>query len=81
MKIKICTWNKCLDKFSEYIVKRIKNDKNRFNLNTVEIEEVSCMWNCDNAPVIIIDNEKIEKINPLKASEILNKKLKEQKWK
>lgn len=77
MKIKVCVWWKCLDNFSEYIVLRLKNDKKRFNLKNVEIEEVGCMWKCNEWPNLSIWKEIFTRLNPLKASEILNKKLKE----
>ena len=76
MKIKICTWKICSGRFSEYIIDRIKNDKNRFNLKNVEIEEMACTWKCKDWPNVIIDNEVFSRMNPLKTSELLFKKLK-----
>jgi hypothetical protein len=33
----------CSERFSEYIITRIKNDETRFNLKDIEIEETPCM--------------------------------------
>ena len=80
MKIKVCTWKTCKDRFSEYIITRLKNDKDRFNLNQLEIEESMCLWQCKKWPNIVVDNNDIQNyINPSKASEFLfnsNKKSK-----
>ena len=70
MKIKICTWKVCNDRFSEYVITRLKNDKQRFNLNKLEIEESMCMWKCDKWPNVQIDKEIINYVTPVKASEL-----------
>ncbi len=79
MEVKVCTWKICSGRFSEYILKRLENDKKNFNLKNVEITESPCMWWCKSWPNIIIQDEKITNMNPLKANNILFKKLKEQK--
>lgn len=79
MKIMICTWTICSERFSSYIIDRIKNDKHRFNLNTVEIVESPCLWNCKRWPNIQIDKEKFSSMNPLKTSNLMFKKLKNNK--
>ena len=75
MKIKVCTWPACKDKFSEYIIKRIKNDIEFYNLENVEIEESPCMWMCNKSPNTKIDNDVINYANPLKISDLMLKKL------
>jgi len=75
MKIKVCTWSACKDKFSEYIIKRIKNDIEFYNLKNIEIEESPCMWMCNKSPNIKIDNDVINYANPLKISDLMLKKL------
>jgi len=75
MKIKVCTWTTCKGKFSEYIIKRIKNDIEFYNLKNVEIEESLCMWMCSKWPNTKIDNEIINYSNPLKISDLMLKKL------
>ena len=76
MKIRVCMWKYCSDKFSNYIITRLQNDTNRFNLKDVTIEESLCMWKCSEWPNVYFDNEFHTKINPLKASEVLFKKAK-----
>ncbi len=75
MKIKVCSWSACSDNFSEYIVKRIKNDIEFYNLKWVEIEETPCMWMCKKWPNVKIDEKIINYANPLKVSDRVLKKL------
>jgi len=82
MKIKVCTWSVCKDRFSEYIITRLKNDKERFNLKDLEIEESLCMWECKKWPNIKVDWNMHNYITPSKASEFVfhtNKKKKKKK--
>lgn len=81
MKIKICNWKACQERFSSYIKTRLLNDKEKFDLKDLEIEETPCMWNCKKWPNIKIDNELFHYMNPAKASELLFKKLKNVKSK
>ncbi len=76
MKIKVCTWKMCSERFSSYIIDRLKNDKDRFNLDTLEIEESLCMWECKKWPNVVIDWEKHNSCSPTKVSDILFKKIK-----
>lgn len=76
MEIKVCIWKACSWKFSNYIIKRIENDKEKFDLENIKIQTTSCMWKCENWPNICIDSENYWKQNPFKTSELLNKKLK-----
>lgn len=68
MKISVCTWVSCKDRFSEYIITRLKNDKERFNLDTLFIEECLCTWNCKTGPNIKVDGDIRPYMNPAKAS-------------
>lgn len=70
MKITVCVWKSCSDKFSNYIIERLKNDKNRFNLDSLIIEESMCMWRCKEWPNVSVDWDIRNYINPLKASDI-----------
>lgn len=82
MKIKVCTWSACKDRFSDYIITRLKNDKERFNLDDLVIEESLCMWECKKWPNIKVDENIHNYINPAKASEFAlhtNKKKKKKK--
>ena len=77
MKIKVCTGKTCNDRFSEYIVTRLKNDKDRFNLDNVIIEECLCTWKCSEWPNVVADWNHYNYMNPAKASNLaLNNKKK-----
>jgi len=70
MEIKICRWKKCSANFSEYIVKRLKADIKRLNLENIEIKETLCMWMCSKWPNVIIDDtEIINYAEPAKVSD------------
>ena len=62
-------WKTCKDRFSEYIITRLNNDKERFNLKSLEIEESMCMGKCKEWPNIKVDWDIKNYINPAKASE------------
>ncbi len=76
MKVKICTWKECKSRFSEYILKRLKNDKEFYDFKNLEIEECTCLWECKKWPNILVDGKKEEHMSPAKTSEIIVKKLK-----
>ena len=76
MKIKICTWKTCKSRFSEYIRQRLENDKIKFDLKNLEIETTTCMWKCETWPNIYINKEIFTNQNPLKTSELILKKYK-----
>lgn len=74
--VKVCCWKTCSQKWSQYIIKRLEGDKKFYNYkNEIIIEKTQCMWNCEKAINVIIDNEKYENQNPIKSSEILYKKI------
>ncbi len=76
MDIKICNWKTCSERFCSYIKTRLENDIKKFDLKNINLEDSPCMWDCKIWPNIKINNEKINKVNPTKASELLFKKLK-----
>lgn len=76
MKVKVCMWNSCKNRFANYVVERLMNDKERFNLEKVEIEEVECLGMCDQWPIVKIDKQVLTYATPIKANEMLFKKLK-----
>ena len=78
MKVKVCTWKWCKDKFSEYILTRLKNDREFYKKEWLIIEEFKCMWDCKNWPNMLVDKNIYTRMNPAKASEIVfnNKKKK-----
>lgn len=75
MKIQVCQWKNCREKQSKYILERIKRDITFFGWKeTIDMQECLCLWNCKNAPNVLIDEKREEKMNPVKISEILQKK-------
>lgn len=78
MKIQVCTGKKCKQRWSEYILERLKNDKEFYKLNSLIIEECGCKNNCKNWPIVIVDGKEETHMNGVKASKILLDKM---KWK
>jgi NADH:ubiquinone oxidoreductase subunit E len=76
MIIKVCNWKNCQNNFNSYIIDRLKNDIARFNFENIEIEEIDCMWMCEEWPIVKINKEILKNANPIKASEMMFKKLK-----
>ena len=76
MLIKVCCGGSCKGRFSNYMITRIKNDINHFNLKDIEIEESKCMWQCKKWPNAKINEEIVNFCNGSKLSEIMFKKLK-----
>jgi len=77
MKVQVCTWKWCREKFSEYILTRLKNDKEFYWVwDNLIIEEFKCRWDCKHWPNIIIDKNIHTHMTPAKASELVfhNKK-------
>jgi hypothetical protein len=75
MIIKICNWNNCKNRFNSYVITRLKNDIAKFNLSNVEIEELLCMWMCEEWPIVKIDKEVLKFATPIKANEMLFRKI------
>lgn len=77
MKIQVCTGKSCKSKFSEYIIKRIQGDKERFNLENVNIETCPCLWECKQWPNVLIDGKRESYSDPIKISKIILEKTKQ----
>jgi NADH:ubiquinone oxidoreductase subunit E len=71
MKIQVCNWNKCRANFSEYILKRLENDKNFFKMDKLILENCLCSWNCKDWPIVFFDWNMEKKVTPSCASKIL----------
>ncbi len=79
MKIQVCTGRSCKWKFSEYILKRIESDKDKFQLQNIETEVCACLWQCKSWPNVVIDS-KIENYNdPAKVSKMMFDKINQRK--
>lgn len=75
---KVCTGKACKARFSEYILTRIRNDQTKFDPEKkTTIEECTCLGRCTEGPNIMIDKELLTRMNPIKASELLQKKIKQ----
>ena len=74
--IKVCKGTTCSDKFSNYIITRIKRDIEKFDLKNIEIEESACMGMCKKWPNTKVDGDIMNYANPSKVSEAMFKKLK-----
>ncbi len=74
MKIQVCTGKRCSEKFSEYIIKRLQNDKIFYDISDIDIQQVSCMGSCESAANIKIDGTLHHYMNPLKASDLIFQK-------
>lgn len=79
MKIQVCTWKSCKGKFSEYIIKRINWDIEKFHLDNVSIESCPCLGDCKSWPNVIIDSKKENFCDPIKVSKIMFEKIKQRK--
>lgn len=79
MKIQVCTGKSCKWKFSEYIIKRINWDIEKFHLDNVSIESCPCLWDCKSWPNVIIDGKKENYCDPIKVSRIMFEKIKQRK--
>ena len=74
MKVQVCCWKTCKERFSEYIITRLENDQEKHNVSKLEIEESKCMWDCKIWPNIRIDGNKQNGMNPAKVSELVKGK-------
>ncbi len=76
MKIQVCTGKSCSSKYSEYIIKRLKSDKDFYNYDNLIIENCMCTWNCEEWPIIYVDKDLHKKVNPSLASKLVLEKIK-----
>ncbi len=78
MKIQVCTWKLCKERWSEYILKRLESDKKMFNLDNVFISNCACMWHCKEWPNVMFDKHLEHHSDPARASKMMMDKI---KWK
>ena len=79
MKVQICSWVWCKNRFSEYIFTRLERDKDFYKgCDNIILEKIDCLWNCEKWPSVKVDKELYSYMTPAKASEIVfkNKKKK-----
>lgn len=68
MKVQVCTERSCKSKFSSYIITRLENDIQKFDLKDLKVQESWCMGNCKKSPNVMFDTERQEYMTPVKAS-------------
>lgn len=76
MEVKVCSWKACSWKFSKYIMTRLKNDKEFYDMKKLKVSESPCMGECKKWANIKIKNQAYNYANPAKASEIIKKEYK-----
>lgn len=74
MKIQVCCWKNCKGRFSEYIIRRLESDKQKYNLESVTIEPSPCMDFCEIWPNVKIDGKVEHRSDPAKISKIMLEK-------
>jgi NADH:ubiquinone oxidoreductase subunit E len=78
--IKICSWKSCTERFSPFIKKRLDADTAFYWYpQAIILEDCLCQWRCKEWPTVVFDNDIQVGMNPIKASEILRKKVND--WK
>ena len=74
--IKVCAGPKCKASFSEYILKRLSADVEKWRLHEkISLETCLCTGNCRQSPVMFVDEKLHEYMNPVKASEAMYTKI------
>jgi NADH:ubiquinone oxidoreductase subunit E len=79
MKVQVCHGRTCTEKFCKYINTRLENDKVKFWLDNLNIEDSKCMGECKKWPNIKIDGTIHNYMNPAKAAELIQPKSKKKK--
>ena len=76
MDIRICTWRSCREKFSHYMIERVKRDKDFYNWKQdISCSESLCLWKCQKWPNISLDGEIHEYMSGVKLSQLIRKKI------
>ena len=85
LSLLVCTWRSCRERQSEYVLKRLQNDKWSISeCMDIDISQTLCRGRCKEGPILVEhydDRMQIEHthINPIKASKIF-KHLLTQLW-
>ncbi len=78
LTVRVCTGRSCSERYSSFIQKRLEGDREFYWYgDDVEIESCMCQWRCKEWPTVSYDNDLHFGQNPVKASEILRKKVEE----
>ncbi len=80
LTVKICKWRSCTERFSPFIEKRLVADRDFYGYpEELIIEDCLCQGRCKEGPTVVFDNDVQIYMNPIKASEMLRRKVSE--WK
>lgn len=78
LTVKICTGHSCSERYSPFIQKRLEWDAEFYAYgDDVTIETCMCQWRCKEWPTVVYGTDLQVGQNPVKASEILRKKVEE----
>lgn len=79
VNVKICKGRSCSEHFSEFIEKRLVADRDfyQYSDEEVAIESCLCQDKCKEGPVVVFNNDVQTHHNPVKASDMLKKKVDE----
>jgi NADH:ubiquinone oxidoreductase subunit E len=78
--IKVCHGRSCTERFAPFIKKRLEADRGFYDYpSDVVVEECLCQGRCKEGPTVVFDNDVQIYMNPIKASEMLRRKVSE--WK
>jgi Thioredoxin-like [2Fe-2S] ferredoxin len=78
--IKVCTGRSCSERFSSFVMSRLERDRDFYSYpEELVIESCLCQGRCKEGPTVVFDNDVQVYMNPIKASEMLRRKVGE--WK
>lgn len=79
INVKICTGRSCSERQSQYIKIRLDADREFYTYQEDEviIETCLCQGRCKEGPTVLYGNDMLLYQNPVKASELLRKKIME----
>lgn len=80
MKVQVCRGKSCTERHSAYITTRLQADRGFYKYpESLEIEDCFCQGRCKEGSTVVFDGDVQIHMNPIKASEMLRKKVEE--WK
>jgi NADH:ubiquinone oxidoreductase subunit E len=79
INVKICTGRSCSERQSQYIATRLEADREFYGYrdDEVAIESCMCQGRCKEGPTVVFGSDIQIWQNPVKASELLRKKVAE----
>lgn len=74
--ISVCTGKACSERHSKYIITRLESDIAKFSPEgNFSVGSCICRGNCRESPTVLFDREEMTRMNPIKASEVLMKRI------